>query len=94
MNLHSRMTSREYLEWLEQAAPGTSCIYHTGLLMFDRSPEATSSPWSTEQRADIDALASMVVVSAESRLAKLFQRRRGENDYDYIAVRTTKQWEL
>lgn len=66
----------QYGGWLASAKAGDRCVYHSGHLTSAR-----------QDSADINALADHVIVSSESGLVRLFQRRRREDTWDYLAVR-------
>ena len=74
--------------WLRAAHPGSRITLHRGLLCVDREqrPDAPDA----HARAEIDRLATAAMRASGQGLVHLVQKRHGEGDYSYIAVRARK----
>jgi len=85
------MSISVYKAWLRDAPKGETCTYYRGFLGRDRA-----SSWSNGQKNKIADL--MLEYSGQiqrtgrpaskPRCVVLLQRRHGEDDYSYIAVKT------
>ena len=71
--------------WLRAAHPGSRITYHRGHLCVDRQQKhhVPHEP----ARAALNRLANRAMRAAEHGLVHLFQQRRGEADFSYLAVR-------
>lgn len=76
------MDHTAFLDWMIHAGRGTMCCYHRGLLMFDREPQGHP------RRAALNMLADTVFGAQKRGQVELFQRRVGDMDYQYLAVRS------
>ena len=85
----SALTEARLCDWIAGAAVGESIQYHEGLLLRDRSE--ISSPYSTRERARIHAVARRAWIACELGLVHLFSHRVGENQYRYLAMRSSSQ---
>jgi hypothetical protein len=74
----------EFRGWLARAAPGAALEYHRGLLILDRSP---ASELSEDERRVVARLADAAFQAAEEGRVHLVQRRNGEFDFSYLAVK-------
>ena len=74
--------------WLKTARPGGRIEYHRGLLSVDRQPKLNSS--DNEKRSELHRLAARVLSAAEQGLVHLVQRRRGAEDFSYLAIKAGK----
>ena len=72
-----------FLEWYENAKPGDRFIYHKGLLTQDRGDVETG-----RTIAPVHALAKLAYESYMYGQVALVQRRRGEFNFDYTAIRS------
>ena len=70
-----------FMDWLTNAKPGTGCCYHRGFLMFDREPQRHP------RRHKLNQVADTAWDAAQKGWVELFQRRNGDMDYYYFAVR-------
>jgi len=85
--------------WLEGAEQGESTVYHRGSLAYDRDEQMLDP--AQEYRGDpprpntiptpaakaVYALADAVWRAMERGAVHLVQRRHGENDYEYLAIK-------
>lgn len=76
-----------FRSWLGQAQPGDRLEYHQGFLTIDRSP---ASCFADHERQVLTKLASAVLKAADASQVHLLQRRHGDGEYSYIAVRARK----
>lgn len=77
------MNLTEFSNWLANPFGSRSIIYHTGLLMADRQSKDPAAPI-------ISAVAGMALSAANRGIVTLVQRRLGEANYEYIAIRSQK----
>ncbi len=76
------MNAEQFEAQVASARPGHQIIYHSGHLAFDRLKERAAR--------SIDFIAWSAMNLEERGYVALVQKRNGEGDYDYIAVRTKK----
>ena len=69
---------------LADAVPGTTIVYHIGILARDRDRLATTL--TPEQRDELNALASRAWRLAAAGWADLLQRRLGEECFAYLLI--------
>ena len=74
-----------FCDWLASASPGDRFEYHRGFLSLDRSPHAHGLP--DRQRRRLVEVADFAMTAADSLRVFLIQRRLGDDDYSYIAVK-------
>ena len=79
------VTPDEFCGWLAMAMPGTATLYHRGHLGRDRCRSTTAL--SERDRQGLIALARQALLAAEDGRVHLLQRRHGDGDYSYIAVK-------
>jgi hypothetical protein len=72
-------------DWIASARPGERVEYYRGLLARDRMPSAQAL--TDRDRLGLVALAKRAMQVAEDGGVVLVQRRHGDGDYSYIAVR-------
>lgn len=86
--------TENFYKWLRQARPGDVCIYHTGLLMFDRyEPQWDSGGAgrpSFALRRNVEDMRLAVLTAARLGDVLLTQRRLSPGHYEYLATRTGK----
>jgi hypothetical protein len=75
-----------FCDWLAGAQPGQQFEYCRGLLAYDRMPSA--EVLQPRDRVALVALAKRAMQAAEDRRVSLVQRRQGECDYSYIAIKS------
>jgi hypothetical protein len=74
-------------QWVRDAVPGQVCLYHSGMLMSDRD----HTRWETRPEAKrLHFLALLALRYQNDGLVYLVQRRRDDDSYDYIAMRSDK----
>jgi len=76
--------------FLATARVGERAVYHTGFLLDDRVPDKKSGRDAVHARA-LDMLADHVALSADAGLITLTQRRCGEGQWDYLAIRIKRK---
>ena len=74
-----------FVDWLIDAAPGDRAVYYRGHLGFDRMPSAKLLDRPT--RANLNAVATRVMVAASQGLVVPVQKRIGTEDFLYLAVK-------
>ena len=82
-----RPTVETLCAWLGTAMPGDRFEYHRGFLACDRDPE--ERVLVPAERRRVDALADQASEMAAIGLVCLTQRRHGEADYSYLAIKTS-----
>ena len=82
------MDAAAFAAWLEAAHPGSRITFHRGHLSVDRQqrPHAPHNP----ARATLDRLAARAMRASGQGLVHLVQRRHGDADYSYIAIRARR----
>ena len=70
--------------WLLRALPGQQLEYHRGHLIWDRSP---ASALAEGERRALARVADAAWHAADDGLVHLMQRRNGELDFSYLAVK-------
>lgn len=74
-----------FVDWLIDAEPGDRAVYYRGHLGFDRMPSANVLDRPT--RTSLHAVAARVMVAAGQGLVIPVQKRIGDEDYLYLAVK-------
>ena len=74
-----------FCDWLASALPGDRIEYHRGFLSVDRSAHTHRLP--DRQRRQFMEVADFAMTAADDRRVALIQRRLGDDDYSYIAVK-------
>lgn len=74
----AQKTAKAFQDWLVAAAPGARVQYHRGVL---------ASDLARRDRAELRNLAEVVRLASALGDVMLIQRRYGEDDYGYLAVR-------
>jgi hypothetical protein len=78
------LTAGRFWSWLARAEPGAALEYHRGLLVVDRS---SGSELSNEERRTVARLADAALQAAEEGRVHLVQRRNGDFDFSYVAIK-------
>jgi hypothetical protein len=78
------LTAGRFWSWLARSEPGAMVEYHRGLLTFDRSP---ASELVEDERRMVARLADAALQAAEDGLVHLVQRRNGQLDFSYRAIK-------
>ena len=73
--------------WLQRADPGACLEYHRGLLSLDRSPD---SNLPEARRRALSRVADLALNAAERGRVHLVQRRNGELDFSYLAIKANR----
>ena len=78
-----------FAAWLRAVHPGSRITYHRGLLSVDRQqrPHAPHDP----ARAELNRLADRAMRASEQGLVRLFQKRHGDADFSYLAIRVRRR---
>jgi len=79
------VTPDDFCSWLAKAMPGDTIVYYRGHLGRDRCRSTTAL--SEHDRQALIALARQTLFAAEDDRVHLLQRRHGDGDYSYIAVK-------
>ena len=74
--------------WLKAAHPGSRITLHRGLLCVDRQQRAHAP--HDPARAELNRLAARAMRASGQGLVHLVQRRHGDADYSYVAVRARR----
>ena len=82
------MDAAAFEAWLKAAHPGSRITFHRGHLSVDRQqrPHAPHDP----ARDELDRLADRAMRASGQGLVHLVQRRHGDADYSYIAIRARR----
>lgn len=78
------VTEASFCAWLGAAAPGDTIIYHRGALARDTC--AQLHILTPDERVRVARLAGRALKLGEAGLIHLVQRRRGVEDFEYLAV--------
>ena len=81
------LTSIELEDFMANAAPGATCVYHRGHLACDI--DSNTSIMCDERRIRLIGVASIAFALCCRGIAHLLQRREGD-DFVYLAVRSYK----
>jgi hypothetical protein len=73
--------------WLLRALPGQQLEYHRGFLIWDRSP---ASSLTEDDRRTLARVADAALQAAADGLVHLAQRRVGEFDFSYLAIKAAR----
>jgi hypothetical protein len=73
--------------WLLRALPGQQLEYHRGHLIWDRSP---ASCLAEGERRALARIADAALRAADDGLVHLAQRRNGELDFSYLAIKAAR----
>jgi hypothetical protein len=79
------VTPDNFCGWLAMAMSGDTTVYYRGHLGRDRCRSTGALPERDRQR--LIALARQALLAAEDGRVHLLQRRHGDGDYSYIAVK-------
>ena len=79
----------DFEAWLQTALPGSLIEYHRGHLCVDRRQKfaAPDNTPKNKARAVLHDLATRALRAAERGLVHLVQRRHGDGDYSYLAIK-------
>jgi hypothetical protein len=83
------MTEEMFCDWLASAPPGQRLEYYRGLLAHDRVP--STKVLHERDRVTLAAVAKRAMQAAEDGRVLLLQRRHGNSDYSYIAVKASRR---
>lgn len=78
------MTEDRFLNWLSEALPGESIIYHRGFLAYDIARERFSI---AHPERVLFFLHSAIQAAIQAGSCTVTQRRLGKNDFEYIAIK-------
>ena len=81
---HQPLNETVLVQWLCAAAPGDQLAYHRGFLAIDTSMVASRLP--VARREQLVRVAARVQDAVARGLARVLQRRNGENDFTYLLV--------
>jgi len=70
--------------WIAQASPGDTLEYHRGFLALDASIDGQTP--KSDARRELARAARIAWRAAEKGVVHLVQRRRGPDDFSYIAI--------
>lgn len=80
----------QFRVWLVTARPGSTYIYHRGLLCFDREPKFYEGEPSTIEE-EVNEVADAAWAAYKDGLVHLTKRRLGKNVFEYIATKADKR---
>ena len=78
-----KITINDLPDWLNSKEK--AAIYHVGFLASDR--DGHYSKLKLEERKTLDVLANVLWKMADKKLIHLVQRKNGENEYVYMAIK-------
>jgi hypothetical protein len=78
------LTEAAFCAWLGNAASGDAITYHRGALARETCPSLNLL--SADERVRVARLSSRALKLAEAGHVHLVQRRRGFEDYEYLAI--------
>ena len=77
-----------FAAWLKAAHPGSRITFHRGHLSVDREKRPGAA--DAHARAALDRLAARAMRASGQGLVHLVQKRHGDADYSYIAIRARR----
>ena len=82
------MDEAAFAAWLKAAHPGSRITFHRGHLCVDRQqrPHAPHDP----ARDELNRLADRTMRASERGLVHLVQKRHGDADFSYLAIRARR----
>ena len=80
-----KLSEEEFCDWLGMAFPGDRIEYHRGYLAVDQA--AGRSLLGDADRRQLSRLARRALIFAEEGRVHLVQRRHGDGDYSYLAIK-------
>lgn len=80
-----KLSEEDLCDWLGTAFPGDTIEYHRGHLAVDQVPSL--SPLSEGDCRRLSGVARRAMIFAEEGRAHLVQRRHGDGDYSYLAIK-------
>jgi hypothetical protein len=80
------VTPDDFCGWLAMAMPGSANVYYRGHLGRDRCRSTTAL--SERDRQGLIALARQAMSAAKDGRVHLVQRRHGDDEYSYLAVKS------
>ena len=84
INYEEMLSIKKFEEWLNKSSKGNKVTYYRGYIMAPHLQKF--SPTSDDRR--VSSLKKRVQRAYDSSLVTLVQKRHGDLDYEYIAVRT------
>ena len=78
------LTEAAFCAWLGNAATGDAITYHRGALARETCPSLNLLP--PDERVRLARLSGRALKLAEAGHVHLVQRRRGYEDYEYVAI--------
>lgn len=81
------LSEEDFCDWLGTALPGDAIEYHRGFLAVDQDPSL--SKMTDAQRRRLAAVARRALILADENRVHLVQRRHGDGDYSYLAIKAT-----
>jgi len=82
------LTEIDLSNWIDQALPGESIAYHRGFLACDTKMHSLDTPLLKHKRAELARVHERARQAFDSGQVALVQRRHGEDDYSYLAIRS------
>ena len=79
------LSEEEFCDWLGMAFSGDRIEYHRGYLAVDQA--AGRSLLGDADRRQLSRLARRALIFAEEGRVHLVQRRHGDGDYSYLAIK-------
>lgn len=80
-----KLSEEDFCNWLGTAFPGDTIEYHRGCLAVDQA--LGLSPLSDTDCRRVSKLARRALIFAEEERVHLVQRRHGDADYSYFAIK-------
>src|SRR5512134_1462441 len=80
-----KLSEEDLCDWLGTAFPGDTIEYHRGHLAVDQAPGRSSLSDADCRR--LCRVARRALIFAEEGRAHLVQRRHGNGDYSYLAIK-------
>ncbi len=80
-----KLSEEDLCDWLGTAFPGDTIEYHRGHLAVDQAPGRSSLSDSDCRR--LSGVARRALIFSEEGQAHLVQRRHGDGDYSYLAIK-------
>ena len=83
INYEEMLSIKKFEEWLNKSSKGNKITYYRGYIM---APQLQKFSPTTDERR-VNSLKKRVQRAYDSNIVTLIQKRHGDLDYEYIAVR-------
>ena|SRR3990167_5092033 len=83
----SKMNQQQFCDWLIKSVPGEFTVYHRGYLWLDRDSKVRANEGTEADVTAIKEMGEFARICSEAGYVNLVQKRHGDCDYEYRAIR-------